>query len=154
MGSLLGKALSVVAVLLVIVSCVSTQRSQDEASTQLFADLINSGQADKLVSMSAVPFLVDQEIVSLAADVGSFWRTLVQSGYGVGAASLTIAFPVSDSSYREFADTVEVNTFFAKYVTKGTRLLELKTATGKRILLLVKDELFGKKIICGFRGPF
>ena len=128
-------------------------QTRDEASVGMFARLINTGQAKALASMSAVPFLVDQEIVSIPADVEDFWRVLVDSRFTVGEAALAASFPVTEASYREFADTMEVKAFFAKYVAKGTRLLELSTAEGRRILLLVLEEPFGRKTIRGFKGP-
>ena len=36
---------------------------------QTVARLINMGQADKLAAMSAIPFLVDGEIVTLKPDI-------------------------------------------------------------------------------------
>jgi hypothetical protein len=147
------KASLLICVLCVVASCASTQRTRDEESIGLFARLINSGRAETLSSMSAIPFLVDMEIVSSSADVDAFWRVLADAWFSVGEASLTISYPVTDTSYREFADTVEVKAFFSKYVVKGTRLLELKTADGRRILLLV-SEAFGKRTIRGFKGPF
>ncbi len=102
--------------------------------------------------MSALPFLVDQDIVTLKADVDSFWKTVAGSGFSVDA-SAPFSTPVTASSWREFADTMEVKTFFSKYVAEGTRILEL-SAAGKRVLLLVHDEPFGKMTLVGFKGPF
>jgi hypothetical protein len=48
---------------------------------------------------------------------------------------------------------MEVKTFFKKYLRKNTRLLELRTLAGQRILLLVTDTWF-KRTINGFKGPF
>ena len=44
-------------------------------------------------------------------------------------------------------------TFFKKYLEKQSRLLELKTNTGEKILLLVTDTLFTRSIH-GFKGPY
>jgi hypothetical protein len=60
---------------------------------------------------------------------------------------------VTPESYREFYDSMEVETFFKKYLKKQSRLLELKTNTGQRILLLVTDTLF-TRTIHGFKGPY
>ena len=57
------------------------------------------------------------------------------------------------NSYRAFADTMEVKTFFSKYLKKGARVLELSTGSGRRIILLVRDTLFSRTLY-GFKGPF
>ncbi len=50
---------------------------------------------------------------------------------------------------------MEVKTFFAKYVVKGSRILVLMTSGGERILLLVHDEPFARRLtIRGIEGPF
>jgi hypothetical protein len=137
--------------LFVFTSCASIQ-TRDGNDAALIVRALSTGRADLLAGMSSLPFLVDQEIVSLQADVDSFWKTMAGSGFRVDASG-PLSVPVSESSYREFADTMEVRTFFAKYVVKGTRILEL-SSSGKRVLLLVHEEPFGRMLIQGFKGPF
>ncbi len=60
---------------------------------------------------------------------------------------------MSPQSYQKFADTMEVKAFFSRYVKSGSRILELNTASGTHVLLLVKSDWFTWKII-GFKGPF
>jgi hypothetical protein len=48
---------------------------------------------------------------------------------------------------------MEVRSFFAEYVKKDTRILELRTGSNGRILLIIRDSLFSKTIH-GFKGPF
>jgi hypothetical protein len=49
---------------------------------------------------------------------------------------------------------MEVKSFFAQYVKKDARILELRTsASGDRILLIFRDSWFSKTIY-GFKGPF
>ena len=120
----------------------------------MVADLINAGKSAELAAMSGSPFLVDGEVVPLKADVASFWAGIIKAGYRVRDPRLGSAAPAGEESYKQFADTMEVRAFFKNYVKKDTRLLELKTSGGKTILLIVKDSLFSKKIIQGFKGPF
>lgn len=63
------------------------------------------------------------------------------------------AAPVTADSYRQFADTMEVKSFFAEYVKKDTRVLELRTGSNGRILLIIHGSWFSKTIH-GFKGPF
>src|SRR5271169_4642147 len=112
-----------VAALILLSSCASMQHSWDQGNVQAVARLINEGQADKLAAMSAVPFLVDGEIVTLKPDIASFWSGIVKAGFKVEDATLVQAASLSPESYVQFASTMEVKTFFAQYVKKGSRLL-------------------------------
>jgi len=142
------------AALLLLSSCASLQHSWDQGDVDMVARLINDGQGQKLAAMSATPFLVDGEIVPLKPDVASFWNGIVKAGFRVEGATLTHGAPLTADSYKQFADTMEVKSFFAQYVKKDARILELRTATsGDRILLIFRDS-WGSKTMYGFKGPF
>lgn len=141
------------AMLLALSSCASLQRSSDQGAVKDVADLINAGQAQKLAAMSVTPFLVDQEIVPLKADVASFWDGVAKAGFRVDGAALEEAAATDANSYTQFANTMEVKSFFSRYVKKGTRVLRMSTSGGSRILLLVQSDWFSRKLV-GFKGPF
>jgi hypothetical protein len=147
------KLVALLAVAISLTSCASIQRAQDQGRVGQVARLINSGEAEKLAAMSAVPFLLDQEIIPLRADIVTFWGNVVKTGYKVEGPELEKGSPVSADSYRVFADTMEAKAFFARYVKKGARVLELSTGGGRRIVLLVRDALFSRTLY-GFKGPF
>jgi len=152
-GRKLAGAASVVALIL-LASCASLQRSWDQGNVETVARLINEGQADKLAAMSATPFLVDGEIVTLKPDVAAFWNGIVKAGFKVEGVPLVQAAPFAPDSYKQFANTMEVKIFFAQYVKKGARLLELGTSqSGKKIVLIFGDSWF-RKTIYGFKGPY
>ena len=138
---------------LLLASCASIQRSKDEGNIERISELINTGQVDKLTAMTELPFLLDQEIIVLAKDVATFWSTIVEVGFKVEEPALERGVKVGSESYNEFYESMEVKTFFKKYLNKRSRLLELKTSTGQRILLLVTDTLF-TRTIHGFKGPY
>lgn len=138
---------------ILLASCASIQRSKDEGNIDRISELINTGQAEKLTAMTELPFLLDQEIIVLAKDVETFWSTIIEVGFKVEEPSLERGAKVTPESYKEFYDSMEVETFFKKYLKKQSRLLELKTDTGQRILLLVTDTLFTRSIH-GFKGPY
>ena len=117
------------------------------------ADLINSGDSVQLASHSESPFLLDGEIVPLPADVASFWQGIAKAGYRVEGAALDRGAPVGADSYKDFADTMEVKSFFSRYVKDGARVLELTTSAGTHIRLLTRSRWFSWKIL-GFKGPF
>lgn len=138
---------------LALASCASLQHSWDQGAVRQVADLLNAGQSEKLAAMSVTPFLVDGEIVLLKSDLASFWQGVTRAGFRVEGAALDQGTPVTADSYKEFAPTMEVKTFFAQYVKKDARILNMTSSTGRHILLLMRSEWFSRQLI-GFKGPF
>jgi hypothetical protein len=136
-----------------LASCASLQHSWDQGSVQQVADLLNTGQPQKLAAMSVTPFLVDGEIVLLKNDVASFWESVTKAGFRVEGAALDQGTPVSAESYKQFAQTMEVKTFFSRYVKKDSRILSMTSSAGSRILLVMRSEWSSRQIM-GFKGPF
>jgi len=142
-----------VAAALALSSCASVQRFQDEGDIGRVAGLINAGRSEALAGMSLTPFLLDQEVIAIPTDVSAFWETVARAGFRVEGAVLARGLPVSSDSYREFADTMEVKSFFSQYVKSGSRILELETSAGRKVLLLGRSEWFAWKLQ-GFKGPY
>jgi hypothetical protein len=141
----------VLAVLAALSSCATLKR--DERGVESIARLVNTGQAGRLAEMSTLPFLLDQEILVLPQDVAFFWTSMLAAGYRLEEPRLEGGSAIGPDSYKAFRDSMEARTFFKKYVRKGSRLLELRTADGRRILLLLRSTAFSRRII-GFKGPF
>ncbi len=139
------------AALVALATCATLQQDQHRADK--IAQLVNRGRVEELAAMSTVPFLLDQEILVLPQDVAYFWKSVVEAGYRLEEPKDERGSAVGPDSYREFRDSMEVRTFFKKYVKKGTRLLELRTGDGRRLLLLVRGGALSRRI-CGFKGPF
>jgi hypothetical protein len=146
-------AAAVCAAAIALASCASLQHNWDRDSVKQVADLLNASQPQKLASMSVTPFLVDGEIVLLKNDVASFWEGVTKAGFRVDGSSLDQGAPVTEESYKQFAPTMEVKSFFARYVQKDSRILSMASSTGRRILLVMRSEWFSRQIV-GFKGPF
>jgi len=147
------QSLALVGLVSLLFSCASMQHSRDQSGMLSVARLIDTGQSGTLARLSTVPFLLDQEILLLPADVASFWKGLVDAGYRLQAPELDRGSSLGPESYKEFKDSMDVRVFFKKYVKPGTRLLELHTGDGRRILLLYRSTLCSRQIL-GFKGPF
>ena len=105
-------------VVILLASCASLQRSKDQRNIERISELINTGQAQKLTAMTELPFLLDQEIIVLAKDVATFWSTIGEVGFKVQEPALERGVKVGPESYKEFFDSMEVRTFFTKYLEK------------------------------------
>ena len=146
------RSLVLLTALLALASC-ATMETRDQRRVEGIARLVNSSQAEKLAAMSSLPFLLDQEILVLPQDVAYFWKGILAAGYRLEEPEVERGSAVGPDSHREFRDSMEVRTFFKKYLKKGTRLLELRTSDGRRVLLLVRSTAFSRQI-SGFKGPF
>ena len=141
------------AAVLALASCATLQRWGDEGAIKQVANDINAGKAQALTAMSVTPFLVDGEIVLIASDVSDFWDGIVKAGFRVDGADLDQGTAAGPESYRQFAATMEVKAFFARYVKSGSRVLVMTTGAGTHVLLLMKSDWFSWKIL-GFKGPY
>ncbi len=133
-------------------SCATFLQPSGEAESARLAERVNTGTAETLAGQSASPFLLDQEIVPIKADVATFWKALKDSGIRL-SGTREPSLKVSAEAYRAFAETFETKVFFKKYVPKDARIVILAAPAGKKVLLLVADELFATRIY-GFKGPF
>jgi hypothetical protein len=133
-------------------SCATFLRPPEGGEAARLAERINSGGADALAGQSSLPFLVDQEIVQIKGDVAAFWKAVKESGIRLAGTSDAV-LNAGPEAYRAFADTFEMKAFFKKYVPPGARIVSLATQAGKRVLLIIADEMFASRIY-GFKGPF
>ncbi len=135
-----------------LASCATFLQPSGGGESARLADRINTATADALAGQSSSPFLVDQEIVPIKADVATFWKALKDSGIRLSGTPEP-SLKVSAEAYRAFAETFEMKVFFKKYVPSGARIVALAAPAGKRVLLVVADEMFATRIY-GFKGPF
>ena len=69
-----------IAIVFLLASCTTLQRTTDEGGAAYVAGLLNDGQAVKLAKLSSSPFLVDGEIIALPEDTAAFWEGVVKAG--------------------------------------------------------------------------
>ena len=135
-----------------LTGCASFSAHQYQNTVEkLIADL-NQGREDALVKASSVPFLVDQEIILLPKDLVLFWHNLVAARFMVKEALVKGNMPVDKATYRQFAATMEGESFFANYVSAKAYWVIIETPSYRLTLLLDKDKV-GKRILKGWKGP-
>lgn len=141
-----------IAVVFVLASCSTLPRTTDEGGAAYVACLVNAGRASKLASLSASPFLLDGEILALPDDTAAFWEGFILAKLKLepdGARAL----PAGSEAWREFGSTRDVQVFFQKHVEAGSRLFELPTADGRRVLIIYWASPKSVRLY-GFKGPF
>lgn len=140
---------ALLAILCVTVAGCATLGRFERSADDIVA-LINSGNAAELAAATRTPFLLDGELIVLDQDVALFWENAVKAGFRVQTEALE-AQPLEPESYRRFAPTMEVRTFFEKYVSERGSIVVL-SGGGVRVLLLL-DRGKGRITILGFKGP-
>lgn len=141
-----------VLVLIALSSCTTMKVVPKDKAIERFIELYNSGNTERMSEMTSIPMLIDGEIVARNTDADFFWNSLVKAGFTLdGSESFTVE-PVNSNSSLLFGDSMEVSTFFTKYVPETAVTVRVKGPGGDFILLLS-----GRKgrypFIFGFTGP-
>jgi len=142
---------SCVLAVLMLASCASLKNG--EATTLRVDQYIEQGNSDELSHLSASPFLIDAEIVKLPADTNTFWKSLANLKFRTGALKVTESLPTDASGQAIFGDSLEIRSFFAKYVDPAARVLVAETASGKKFAFVVKEQS-STSILYAFKGPY
>jgi hypothetical protein len=137
-------------VCLIMGSCASGPYVQKEEKVFNLVDAINNGEA-AAKELAEAPFLFDGEIVLLQNHLTVLWKNLHMAGFRMHDAAIVRNELITENSWREFGDTMDVRTFFGKYLDENTSLVEIKARNGNYIFLLNK-EVNGYPRIQGFKG--
>lgn len=122
-------------------SCTTTPYAQREDNVQKVIDLINEGEAEALMAQSRLPFLFDGEILMLERDVRNMWENLAGADFSMKNAEHEYIGPAGRYSYPPFADSMEVRTFFKKYLPEKSSIVRITADNGEFFLLLgPRDE--------------
>ncbi len=150
------KKISMIAVLMLILivffSCTTMKAVPKERAIERFIELYNTGDTVRMSEMTSIPMLIDGEIVARNADADFFWNSLAKAGFTLDGSESFTTEPLNSNSSLLFGDSMEVSTFFAKYVPETAVIVRVKGPGGDFILLLS-----GRKgrypFIFGFTGP-
>jgi hypothetical protein len=133
-------------------ACATVPVAQRERRIESVIRLVNDGDVERLVELSSVPFVLDQEIIALEGDVASLWRGLVDAGLAFDDADIRRIDPVDATSHREFGDTFEMDVYFQQYLAEDGTIVEIDSDLGG-FLLLLGDKQKGYPMIFGLKGP-
>jgi hypothetical protein len=132
-------------------SCTSAPAVHTEKKIFSLVDVINNGKAASM-GLAEAPFLFDGEILFLQNQLTFLWQNLYAAGFRLYDAKIIRNETLGEDSYLEFADTMDVKTFFTKYLDGNTSLVEIKALSGSWVFLLDKEDANGYPRIRGFKG--
>ncbi len=144
-------SVSIVAVLF-LSSCATVKSVPRPGAVERLMELVNSGDSEMVSSLTTMPMLVDGEIVQRETDIRNFWDLVAKARFAVKTGEAFYTEKAGDETYLLFGDSMEVRTFFEKYVPKNAVTVTVEGETGRYIFLLS-----GRKgrytYIFGFTGP-
>ena len=139
-------------ILIALSSCTTMKAVPKEKAIERFIDLYNTGDTARMAEMTSIPMLIDGEIVARNTDADFFWNSLAKAGFTLDGSESFTTEPINSNSSLLFGNSMEVSTFFAKYVPETAVIVRVKGPGGDFILLLS-----GRKgrypFIFGFTGP-
>lgn len=140
------------AVTMVIASCATVPVSQRDRRVEALLEDLNTADIDRLMELTARPFLLDGEIIELERDVRTLWTNLREVGFTFDAATIEELGPVGKDTYRSFADTMEVRVWFDRHTPEDAGLARVGTSHGT-FLIVTGDRTGRTPLIYGFTGP-
>lgn len=144
---------AVILLALFAVSCQTAPIAQRERRVDRLLMEINGASLDRLMELSARPFLLDGEIIVLESDLEMMWTNLQNAGFTFDSPTLRELGPVDDTTWRRFGETMDVRVWFERYTAEDAGLAEVRTSHGT-FLIVTGDRVPGHlPKIFGFAGP-
>ncbi|MDC7223127.1 MAG: hypothetical protein PQJ60_05255 [Spirochaetales bacterium] len=121
--------------------CSTLMTESRAASTALaLTDSVNEGEADTLIGSSSRPFLFESEILPSEAMLDDLWQGLIDAGVTFDDPQVKEIRVVDGESYRVFAETWEVETWFKNYLSEPAYLVFLDTADQQLVIVLDRNK--------------
>jgi hypothetical protein len=108
-------------VLPLIASCGTISTNAAGAEALRLLEMVETGDIDGAVDMTARPFLFESEILVSESLVSDLWSAL--SGVGFSTGELTQVRIVDGDSHQLFDDSWEVRTWMENYTDENTALV-------------------------------
>lgn len=139
-----------VLVVLLLAGC-STILTESQAASRAVrvTSQVNSGQVDTLMGSSSRPFLFEAEILPTESMLNDLWQGLVDGGVIFDNTSVREVRVVDGESYKVFAQTWEVETWFKNYLSDPAYMVFLDT-TDQQLVIIVDQSKKNKTPILGF----
>jgi hypothetical protein len=116
-------------------ACSTLPPSQNEKRIERLVAELDAADEERLLELSALPFLLDGETVAREADLRALWRNLRAAGFSFAGAEIVGIAENGPESYKAFGDDPEVMAFFKKHGGKDSATVTLKTPRGTFLIL-------------------
>lgn len=141
-----------VLVVWLLAACSSLPYSMQAKKIDALIDLLAEGNAAETAASTALPFVLDQELLAMPGDVERFWELAYQAGLDFGSSMVLSIRSIDEESKKELGSTWDMSTYAEVYLPADASLVEVQTAAG-RFLLLLGGRNRQLPILHGLRGP-
>ena len=149
---MLKKLILFLPVLLIITGCATLNEKEQEESIHDIISLINRGDNNKLMSISSIPFLFDGEIILLKRDITFIWENLKKAGFSIPDPVVKEIGYVNEEIYTLFSPSMEVKTFFKKYIPEKAVLATISSKEGT-FYFITGGKRKGPATLFAMKGP-
>jgi hypothetical protein len=126
--------------------------AQRESRILSLVDRINGDSLVRVVEVTSVPFVLDQEILALEADVRTMWANMREAGFVLVDPKVEEIIPLRPGSYERFGATMDMRVFFEKYIPEDATLVRIGSDNGE-FLFVLGDKFWGVPRMYAMTGP-
>jgi hypothetical protein len=138
-------------IVLVLAGC-ATPPSQREGAVERLVHRMNRGDVAERVELSALPFVLDQEIIILERDLLTLWANLGDAGFALSNPTVTSLEYGQDSLSAAFGETMDMEVYFDKYAPEDVSVATVEADQGTFLLILGERDRFAP-VLHGIKGP-
>ncbi|MDC7218486.1 MAG: hypothetical protein PQJ59_00995 [Spirochaetales bacterium] len=124
-----------------LIGC-STMLFESQAASEAvkITGQVNDGKADTLIGTSSRPFLFESEILPSESMLNDLWQGLIDAGVTFDDPQVREVRVVDGESFKVFAETWEVETWFKNYVSQPAYLVFLDTQDQQLVIVLDRNR--------------
>jgi len=138
--------------LFILGGCATLNIREQEESIHDIITLINKGENNTLMSISAIPFLFDSEIILLKNDISLIWENLAKAGFSIHDPAVKEIGYIDEEIYALFSPSMEVKTFFKKYIPEKAVLATISSKEGA-FYFITGGKRTGPATLFAMKGP-
>ena len=147
-----GAAPLMATILLVVLAGCVTPPSQREGAVERLITRLNAGTAMERMELSALPFVLDGEIIIQERDLARLWTNLDAAGFALTGAEIVSLDYGHDALYQAFAETMDMEVYFGEYAPEDVSVARVEAAEGTFLLILGGRDR-AAPVLHGIKGP-
>lgn len=113
---------------------------------------INEGGAEERFALSALPFVLDREIIIVERDLRTLWTNLTDAGFALTDPELRSLEYGQESLYRAIGETMDMEVYFDRYAPEDVSVATVAAREGTFLLILGERDRLAP-VLHGIKGP-
>ena len=138
-------------IILMLTGCV-TPPSQREGAVERLVRRMNEADVAERVELSALPFVLDREIIILERDLLTLWANLGDAGFALSKPAIASLDYGHDALSEAFGETMDMEVYFDKYAPEDVSVATVESDQGTFLLILGERDRLAP-VLHGIKGP-